>query len=111
LIEILATYVDRYDKNDKFWLIGFVSFFDDKFLRAFFERMGDIYYGSWFFYPIIDLCTIAGYKLMHERTKLENFKLGAVAKFLGLEVDEEKQHNALYDAHLARNLYYKLRRY
>jgi DNA polymerase III subunit epsilon len=108
LLEILGSYVDKFNKEDKFFFIAYFGFFDERFLRALFERMEDNFFGSWFFVPAIDVATIACYKLMKDRHHLENFKLGTVAKFLGIEVDPSRQHEALYDIYLTKAVMDKL---
>jgi hypothetical protein len=45
---------------------------------------------------------------MIERADIPSFQLGKLSAYLGLKVEEEKCHGSLYDAHLARNIYYKL---
>lgn len=36
---------------------------------------------------------------------MENFKLATVAKFMGINVDEEALHDAFYDIYLTREIY------
>lgn len=110
LIAVLETYVDRFNREDKFFFIGYNAFFDEKFIRAFFERQKDPYYGSWFFVPVLDVAILASQFLIKERATMENFKLHTVARHLGIELDTSKLHDALYDAHLARLVYRKVTR-
>jgi DNA polymerase-3 subunit epsilon len=109
LSEILDSYVNKYDRSDKFFLVGYNNrSFDDAFFRAFFVQNHDEYFGSRFFADSHDLIVLASYYLKSHRTKLPDFKLSTVAKFLGVEVDETKLHDATYDLYLTRSLYYKL---
>jgi DNA polymerase-3 subunit epsilon len=101
----LAKYVSKYDKKDKFFFVGYNAQFDNQFLRQWFEDHGDSYFGSWFYYPYIDVCQLAGIKLMNERAELENFKLGTVARRLGFEFDEEQAHDADYDIDFTRQMF------
>lgn len=102
----LAGYVNRYDKLDKFFAIGYNLYaFDMPFLRALFSRCGDKYFGSWFWHPPIDLMIIAAFILRNERPTLPNFKLETVCRAFGVRVDEEKQHDALYDVKLCIELW------
>ncbi len=48
---------------------------------------------------------LASNKLKNERHKLENFKLSTVAKYLGVNVDETKLHDAYYDIYLTKEVY------
>ena len=48
-VAMLGKYVDKYDRKDKFFLVGYNnSPFDNQFLRAWFKQNGDDYFGSWF---------------------------------------------------------------
>jgi DNA polymerase-3 subunit epsilon len=107
-IEILSKYVSKFDKSDKFFFVGFNSSFDDTFLRQFFVNCEDQYYGSWFWWPTIDVATFAMEFLKEERSKFPNFKLATVAKSLGIDVDESRLHEALYDSILTRSIYRKI---
>ena len=83
-IEILSKYIDKYNKKDKFFFIGYNAKFDEAFVRQFFLDNGDKYFGSWFYFPIIDVAILAGMYLIGERKQLENFKLGTVLEYLNL---------------------------
>ena len=43
--------------------------------------------------------------LAAKRGQMENFKQGTVAATLGIQVDENKLHDALYDIQLCRAIY------
>lgn len=109
LIKILSKYVSKYNKSDKMYLVGFNNAsFDNHFLRAFFVQNGDEYFGSWFWPNSIDVYVLATPFLHKERAKMENFKLMTVAKHLGIEVDESKLHDALYDIELTQQIFNKV---
>lgn len=105
LVSILDKHVDRYNRQDKFFMIGYGVNFDSDFLRAFFRKNGDEYFGSWFFTPAIDVMSLAGDVLKEERHRIDNFKLHTVAEFVGIDVDRSKLHGAEYDCRLAKQLY------
>lgn len=46
-------------------------------------------------------------RLMHERAAMVDFKLKTVCRHMGIEVVEEKLHDAEYDIDLTRQLYHK----
>ena len=95
---MLSKYVDKFNKKDKFHLVGFNNAsFDNAFFRAFFVQNKDVYFGSWFWSDSIDVMVLASYKLRDVRTELEDFKQKTVAKYLGIQVEEEKLHDAEYD--------------
>lgn len=105
-IAMLDKYVDRFDKKDKFFLAGYNNAsFDNQFLRAWFLQNGDKYFGSWFWSNSIDVMVLATPYLAAKRTEMENFKQGTVAKTLGIQVDDSKLHDALYDIQVCKAIY------
>jgi len=105
---ILRKYVDQYDKKDKFIVIGYMADFDNRVLRRWFSKNGNKFFGSWFWVPWLDVIQLAMYMYQDQRDQFENFKMGTVAKFMGLECEDKKAHDAVYDAQLTRQMYYKL---
>lgn len=109
LIAMLSRYVNKFDKKDKFHLVGYNNAsFDNQFLRAFFVQNNDQYFGSWFWSDSIDLMVLASYKLKSERAGMVDFKQKTVAAKLGIIVDESKLHDAEYDIDLCMQIYDKL---
>ena len=108
LESVMAKYVDRYNKMDKFHFIAYNSPFDMNFLREWFRKQGDDFFGAWFWFPDICVMRKAADSLMGQRHRLSNFQLMTVAKHLGLEVKEEEAHDALYDIDVTRQIYAKL---
>ncbi len=102
----LSRYIDRFDKDDNAFLVGFNNAsFDDKFLRKFFELCGDDFINSWFYGNTIDVSVLASQYLLNRRSKMPTFKLKRVAMELGIEVDNNETHDALYDTQLTRQIY------
>ena len=107
LISVLDKYIDKYNQFDKFYLAGHNVQFDMEFLRMFFNKMGDKFFGSYFYYKTVDLmalCTIlhtAG--LIH----LTSWKLDEIAKYLGVPTDENL-HDASVDVDITRKCFCKL---
>jgi DNA polymerase III subunit epsilon len=98
IIKMLSKYVDKFNKKDKFHLAGYNNAsFDNPFFRAFFVQNNDVYFGSWFWSDSIDVMVLASYKLRNVRHELVDFKQSSVAKYLGIEIDEKKLHDAEYD--------------
>jgi DNA polymerase-3 subunit epsilon len=98
LTTMLSKYVDRFNKKDKFHLVGYnINSFDNPFFRAFFVQNLDNYFGSWFWSDSIDCFVLASNRFRRERNTFPDFKQMTVAKRLGIEVDESKLHDAEYD--------------
>lgn len=102
---ILERYIDPYDKKDKFHFYAYNASFDTQFLRAFFQRQGDKFFGSWFWTPSIDVMSLAGEYLKEDRSSMKDFKQMTVAEKLGIEVDSSRLHDAMYDIELCRKIY------
>lgn len=108
-VGLLNKYVNKYNKKDKFFLVGYNNnSFDNNFLRAFYERYGDKYFYSYFWVNSIDVMVLATQHLIEKRHLMENFKLMTVARELGLQVIDEKLHDAEYDIDLTRKVYLAL---
>lgn len=105
----LSCYVDPYNKSDKFVMYGYNVGFDADMLRQWFADLHDNYYGSWFFHPPVDIMVLAAEHLRNERHKLVNFKLGTVAKHLGIVVDDATLHDALVDIRLTFEIYKRVK--
>lgn len=105
----LDKYVDKYDKTDKFTFIGYNARFDEDFMRQWFYKNGNKFYGSYFHWPAIDISNICALYLADKRAKMKNFKLMTVAKAMGLKVDEEKAHDAMYDIIVTKKMYEAIR--
>lgn len=106
IIGMLSKYVDKFNRSDKFFLVGYNNAaFDNQFFRGFFLQNGDQYFGSWFWSNTIDVMVLASLRLLSKRSEMENFKLATVARFLGIQVDEAKLHDAGYDIYLTKAIY------
>lgn len=105
-IETLCkSYVNPFDPSDKFHLYGYNVQFDERFLRQLFSNVGNKYFGSYFWKPAIDVMSLAGEHLSKQRPSMPDFKLATVAEKLGLEVDPDQVHDALYDIKLTKRIY------
>jgi DNA polymerase III subunit epsilon len=101
---LLAKYVNRFDKLDKFVLLGYNVGYDADMVRALFTRNGDNYFGSWFWTPPIDVMSIAAKALVAVRTTLPNFKLETVYRFLFPNEDKIEFHDAMADIAATRRI-------
>lgn len=103
---MLGKYVNQYDKGDKFQFVGYNAHsFDMPFMRRFWEKNGNRFFGSWFWYPCLDVMLIWAQILQPVRAELSNFKLATVAKHCGIKVDATRLHDSQYDIELTRELW------
>jgi DNA polymerase III epsilon subunit-like protein len=106
---ILNRTVNKYDPKDKLILIGYnLPKFDELFLRWWFEKCGEQWFGSYFWHPSLDVAQLAMLSCFEIRSTFPNFKLETVAKSFGINLDESKLHGALYDTKITRELFYKV---
>lgn len=105
-VAMLGKYVDKFNKKDKFFWVGYNNAaFDNQFLRGFFLQNGDVYFGSWFWSNSIDVMVLASAYLATRRPEMENFKLSTVAKTLGIVVNDDSLHDAMYDIELTKAVF------
>ena len=102
-------YIDPYNKRDKFALIGYNAKFDYDFLRKWFEKQSFSYFGSFVWFPPIDVMNLAAFDSIERRSEIPNFKLGSLAKAYGINLIEDDLHDAFYDISITRDLYHRLR--
>ena len=69
---------------------------------------GDNYFGSWFWSNSLDVMVLATYYLLDRRSKMENFRLATVAREMGIDIENEKLHDAFYDLYLTKSIYDKV---
>lgn len=106
ICQMLSKYVNRFDKKSKMWLVGYNNrAFDDQFFRKLFELSGDQYFNSWFYSDSRDVLVLASEYLESRRIDMPNFQLHTVCKTLGIEVEDNRLHNATYDVYLTRQVY------
>lgn len=104
--KLICKYVNPYDKTDRAFLVGFNNrFFDDPFLRKFFELCGDEFFNGLFWGDSLDVLCLASEYLSDRRARMPTFKLKRVAQELGLHVAPEALHDAPYDVTLTRQIY------
>lgn len=110
LTNIMKKYVDKFNKQDKFFAAGYnCQAFDMPFLREFFTRNDDKYFGSWFWSASLDVMILAAEYLIDKRAEMPNFKLETVASFLGKIPEGEGFHDALTDIKITREIYHTVR--
>ena len=107
ILERLGKHVNTRDRSDQIFLCGYNNIhFDDQFLREWFIKAGRAKYDfmNHFWNESLDMRVLAGAALARERHAMDNFKLVTVARHFGIEVDDSKAHEAMYDTELVREL-------
>ena len=109
-ITMLNKHCDKFNKQDKYHIVGYnCQKFDVEFLRAWFTRNGDRWYGSWFWPNTIDLYSICSLYLEPVREQLPDFKLSTVSSsILGSDCPIGQLHDAMYDIILTKALLDKI---
>ena len=106
MIVMFGKYVDQYKKNDKFHFVGYNAHsFDMPFMRRFWDKNNDRFFGSWFWYPCLDVMLVWAQILQQKRAELSNFKLATVARYCGIDVDDNRLHDSQYEIELTRKLW------
>jgi DNA polymerase-3 subunit epsilon len=108
-VTMLDKYVNKYDKTDKFFLVGYNNaHFDNPFLRQWFVDNGNKYFGSYFWSNSFDCMVLATATLAEKRATMPDFKQATVAAALGVVIESEKLHDASYDIELCHAIYDKV---
>lgn len=110
LMHILGQFVDKYNPKDKMLFHAFNARFDADFIRQFMVKNNDNYFGSWFWFPPIDVMQWASLLLMGERDQMNRFTLKECCEYVGLEWDDDAAHEAMYDIRMTMKLGAELKR-
>lgn len=109
LIAILSKYINRYDRADKFFFVGYNACFDSRFLSEWFRKCRDPYYASWFQFPVIDVAQLAAIALLDKKPEMRSFSLSSVAKHLEIKPNGQL-HDAQTDIDLTARIFFALNR-
>lgn len=93
-IAILEKHISKFNTSEKFTLCGYNVGFDDGFLRAWFTKNHEKYYGSYITPYKIDVYTLTALLWGHGKLDIPKLKLETVADHLGIEINA---HDALSD--------------
>lgn len=105
LLSHLGKYVDKYNRNDKFQPAGYNVGFDVDFLKHFFKKCGDNYFGSWIDYHKFDVQSVMQFLYLKKDIQLSSYKLVNVAKHFNININA---HEAMSDIKATREIVYKL---
>lgn len=108
LFDILIKHVDIDDPDDRYFIVGYnCQKFDSGHLASWFQNCNALHVFKKVFWlgSTIDAMILAANHIGNNRKELENFKLATVAKYLGIDVDTSKLHDAEYDIWLTIEVY------
>ena len=102
LKKIFDTYIDKFDKNDKFIVAGYNVDFDIKKLTTFFLKNNDGFLGSYIFWKGLDpFNLILPLQMLKKIPRLKNNKLATWCEHYGIEINS---HDALSDIKATKHL-------
>ena len=104
-IDLCKRHVDPYNKKDKMHLVAYNAQFDSEFLRKWWEKANDPYFGSLFWNPPICVMQATAWMIQKVRGALPNFQLGTICECAEIGWDESNAHDAEYDIQKTRELY------
>lgn len=105
--KILTTWqkhINRYDKNDKFYMVGQNTKFDYDMMTQFFKDNGNQYFYAYVAYHLIDIITITALFNLAGIISTKNMKLETVAQAFNIPL---KAHDSLHDIRATRQIFYK----
>lgn len=105
LLKVMGQHIDKHEPKDKFVQAGYNIGFDDKFLRSAFNKLGNKYYGSWFFWPKLDVSTAVAQWVLRTGERPPNYKLSTLCAHFDIPLDA---HDAVNDIKATRELAHKL---
>jgi len=96
----LGSHIDKYKKTDKAIFAAYNARFDNDFIREFFLRNYDNYFGSWFYSAPLDIMgTVIQCVRLGKIPVPENFKNQTTCEFFGIK---HKSHSAIEDIKASR---------
>lgn len=84
--------------------------FDISFLKSFLKAHNVVGWDDFFSYRVVDTAAIARFLVDVNLLDTKSVSLGILAKSLKIEVDETKQHEALYDTELCAKVYFAMKK-
>lgn len=107
LKSVFLTYVDRYNREDKLWLVGQNVQFDFEFLQALWKCNSDDYLGSFIHHNKIDLISLTAALKIAKVLDTPNLKLATISPLFGVG---EQTHDSLSDIKQTREIFKKVLR-
>jgi len=101
---LLKQYINPFDKKDKFICYAYNAPFDESFFRSWLIKQNFLYFGSFFHSPLNCVMQKALVVLGYDRNKLNSNSLSDTCRYFGIEIDESRLHDAIYDVELTVKL-------
>lgn len=101
---LFMRYVDKFDKTDKFVMAGYNVDFDARFMKQFWNKCGDKWWGSFVEYKNYDVYPLFKTYADAAQITVPNHKLVSAAEHFGLSFGDEGAHNALGDIRVTREV-------
>ena len=106
-IKWMDSHVNKYDKDDKFTVVGYNVKFDLEFLHAWARRENFEFMGSYLDWRVIDVLVLA--RTAHYLGQLpgepKDFKLASMCGLYNIKIPD---HDALTDIRATRELFYRI---
>lgn len=108
LVNTFNKYINKYDKQDKFFVGGCNTKFDVEFLYNFFKKNGDNFFFSYIHPSHFDVLNLAMMVEMKCKKRIfkPNYKLGTICKCMGIKL--ENAHDAMADIVATREVAIKM---
>lgn len=108
LVRFLDNHIDKYDKRDKAIPAGYKISFDINFLKQFWIKNNDKYFGSYFFWIPIDIMDVVVlYHYLNGSPMLGGFKLADQLKYFDIKLPNGL-HDAEVDIEATRELFMEI---
>lgn len=107
--DFLCKLVNKYDKSDKLIIAGYNVDFDIRFLKAFWKKNHDTYFGSLFYWVPIDVMKeVVSSRAMLNLPIPPHIKLVDMIEYFDLKVPNGL-HDAEVDIEMTRKVYQKIK--
>lgn len=104
IVAALDTYIDKFDRSDKFYPVGYNVRFDIGFVVELFKNNKNDYLGSYFNWRDVDLLYLMYVYEFMGHHKLPNYRMETVSTYYGIK---HAAHDALSDTRVVRELTHK----
>lgn len=101
LVSIFDKYVSKFDKNDKFQVVGYNVRYDMEMLKSWFDKNGNPYMGSYMTWQPFDVMSVCHMLKYMGVLNLPNYKLSTLCEHFGITI---KAHDAMSDITATREL-------